>query len=97
MRIVFNKIINAFLALYGVASLVFFLFTVLPGDSAQMMLGQNEDQELIEVLNKKFGSGIIANGSVRLKNKKAFDNKRYYLSPRYTTQWDELPHVKWFK
>ena len=58
MRIVFNKIINAFLALYGVASLVFFLFTVLPGDSAQMMLGQNEDQELIEVLNKKFGFNL---------------------------------------
>ena len=49
---------------------------------------------IIDSLNKKFGSGIIANGSVRLKNKKAFDNKRYYLSPRYTTQWDELPHVK---
>jgi ABC-type dipeptide/oligopeptide/nickel transport system permease component len=47
MRIVFNKIINAFLALYGVASLVFFLFAVLPGDSAQMMLDQKEDQELI--------------------------------------------------
>ena len=49
---------------------------------------------IIDSLNKKFGSGTIANGSVRLKNKKTWDNKRYYLSPRYTTQWDELPHVK---
>ena len=49
---------------------------------------------IIDSLNKKFGSGTIANGSIRLKNKKTWDNKRYYLSPRYTTQWDELPHVK---
>ena len=49
---------------------------------------------IIDSLNKKFGSGTIANGSVRLTNKKTWDNKRYYLSPRYTTQWDELPHVK---
>ena len=49
---------------------------------------------IIDSLNKKFGSGTITNGSVRLKNKKTWDNKRYYLSPRYTTQWDELPHVK---
>jgi DNA polymerase V len=49
---------------------------------------------IVDSLNKKFGSGTIANGSVRLKNKKTWDNKRYYLSPRYTTQWDELPHVK---
>ena len=49
--------------------------------------------QVIDSLNKKFGSGTISNGRVGLKNKKAWDNKKYYLSPRYTTQWDELPHV----
>ena len=48
---------------------------------------------IIDSLNKKFGSGTISNGRVDLKNKKAWDNKKYYLSPRYTTQWDELPHA----
>ncbi len=49
------KLGNAILALWGVASLVFFLFTVLPGDPAQMMLDQNEDQEQLEVIKSKFG------------------------------------------
>jgi peptide/nickel transport system permease protein len=49
------KLGTAILALWGVASLVFFLFTVLPGDPAQMMLDQNEDQEQLEVIKSKFG------------------------------------------
>jgi peptide/nickel transport system permease protein len=46
---------TAFLALWGVASLVFFLFTVLPGDPAQMMMDQNEDSTQLEVIKSKFG------------------------------------------
>ncbi len=49
------KLGTAILALWGVASLVFFLFTVLPGDPAQMMLDQNEDREQLEVIKSKFG------------------------------------------
>jgi peptide/nickel transport system permease protein len=49
------KLGTAILALWGVASLVFFLFNVLPGDPAQMMLDQNEDQEQLEVIKSKFG------------------------------------------
>jgi len=52
MQYAINKIIQTFLALFGVASLVFFLFTVLPGDPAQMMLDQNEDSKLLEVIKK---------------------------------------------
>ena len=48
---------------------------------------------VMDSLNKKFGSGTIANGIVRSKSKKKWSSKEYYLSPRYTTQWDELPHV----
>jgi len=49
------KLGTAILALWGFASLVFFLFTVLPGDPAQMMLDQNEDREQLEVIKSKFG------------------------------------------
>ena len=50
-----NKILQAFLALFGVASLVFFLFTVLPGDPAQMMLDQNENIKQLKIIKNKFG------------------------------------------
>ncbi len=55
MQYAVNKIVQVFLALFGVATLVFFLFTVLPGDPAQMMLDQNEDSKLLEKLKSKFG------------------------------------------
>lgn len=55
IRYVGLKLGTAFLALWGVASLVFFLFTVLPGDPAQMMMDQNEDSTQLEVIKSKFG------------------------------------------
>jgi len=53
-----NKVGFVFLTLFGVASLVFFLFTVLPGDPAQMMLDQNEDSAQLEVVKAKFGFNL---------------------------------------
>ncbi len=35
--------------------MIFFLFNVLPGDPAQMMLGQNEDSEQIAAVKAKYG------------------------------------------
>ena len=55
IRYIGLKLGTAFLALWGVASLVFFLFTVLPGDPAQMMMDQNEDSTQLEVIKSKFG------------------------------------------
>ncbi len=52
------KILGGAFALWGVASLVFFLFTVLPGDPAQMMLDQKEDSAQLEVIKKKFGFNL---------------------------------------
>ena len=49
--------------------------------------------QVIDSLNRKFGPGTIANGSLRSNNKEKWDSKKHYLSPRYTTQWDELPHA----
>jgi peptide/nickel transport system permease protein len=46
---------SVFITLWGVATVVFFLFSVLPGDPAQMMLGQNENSEELALIKKKFG------------------------------------------
>ena len=36
-------------------SVVFILFNILPGDPARMMLGQSDDIEQIQIINKKYG------------------------------------------
>ena len=50
-----NKIFYALLTLFGVVTVIFFLFNVLPGDPAQMMLGQNEDSYQLASVKKKYG------------------------------------------
>ena len=50
-----NKTTYALLTLFGVVTVIFFLFNVLPGDPAQMMLGQNEDSEQLDLVKKKYG------------------------------------------
>ncbi len=50
-----NKIGYALLTLLGVVTVIFLLFTLLPGDPAQMMLGQNESQEQLNNVRKKYG------------------------------------------
>jgi len=51
----FNKLIYSALTLFGVVTLIFFLFNVLPGDPAQMMLGQNQNSEQLNNVKKKYG------------------------------------------
>jgi peptide/nickel transport system permease protein len=41
--------------LFGVVTVIFLLFNVLPGDPAQMMLGQNEDSEQLKIVKQKYG------------------------------------------
>ena len=52
---ILKKLSNMFLTLFGVVTIIFFLFNVLPGDPAQMMLGQNEDSEQLTLIKKKYG------------------------------------------
>jgi len=52
---VIQKIGYALLTLFGVVTVIFFLFTILPGDPARMMLGQNETAEQIALVKKKYG------------------------------------------
>ena len=50
-----NKLFYAILTLFGVVTVIFFLFTVLPGDPARMMLDQNENSEQLAAVKKKYG------------------------------------------
>lgn len=50
-----NKTFYALLTLFGVVTVIFFLFNILPGDPAQMMLGQNEDSEQLAIVKQKYG------------------------------------------
>lgn len=55
LNYILNKTFYALLTLFGVVTVIFFLFNVLPGDPAQMMLGQNEDSEQIAAVKAKYG------------------------------------------
>ena len=54
-RYVLQKIGYALLTLFGVITVIFLLFTILPGDPARMMLGQNENAEQLAIVKKKYG------------------------------------------
>lgn len=54
-RYLVHKIGYAILTLFGVVTVIFLLFTVLPGDPARMMLDQNEDSEQLAAIKKKYG------------------------------------------
>ena len=75
--------------LFGVTTLVFFLFNILPGDPARMMLDKNEDKKQLANINKKYAFdrplseqyilylNDISPISIHSKSDKAFT----YLSP----------------
>lgn len=45
-----RKILYGILVLWGVATLVFFLFTIVPGDPVRMMLGQRADEKDVQAI-----------------------------------------------
>ena len=55
LRFVGKRLLYGLLVLLGVVTLVFFLFNILPGDPARMMLGQRADQESIDIINRDLG------------------------------------------
>lgn len=50
-----KRLLYGLLVILGVVCLVFFLFNILPGDPARMMLGQRADEESIAMINKDLG------------------------------------------
>ena len=55
LNYIINKIGYSALTLFGVISVIFFLFNILPGDPARMMLDQREDSEQLRNIQKKYG------------------------------------------
>lgn len=52
---ILKKIFYGLLVAFGVVTVIFFLFNILPGDPARMMLGQRADQASIDAINKDLG------------------------------------------
>ena len=52
---VLQKLGYALLTMFGVVTVIFLLFNILPGDPARMMLGQNENEEQLAIVKKKYG------------------------------------------
>lgn len=52
---VVRKVFYGVAVLLGVATLVFFLFTVVPGDPVRMMLGQRADEKDVQVIREELG------------------------------------------
>ena len=55
LRYTLKRLLYGLLVILGVVTLVFFLFNILPGDPARMMLGQRADAESIEIINRDLG------------------------------------------
>jgi len=54
-KYILHKTAYALLTIFGVVSVIFMLFTILPGDPAQMMLGQHQSEEQLNIVKKKYG------------------------------------------
>lgn len=54
-RFILKRLFYGFLVMWGVVTIVFFLFNILPGDPARMMLGQNASKDQIDAINKDIG------------------------------------------
>ncbi len=55
LRYTLVRLSYGILVLFGVITLIFFLFNVLPGDPARMMLGQRADISSVEAINRDLG------------------------------------------
>lgn len=56
IKYITKKVLYGILVLYGVITVIFFLFNVLPGDPATIMLGQRANKEAIEAIHKDLGT-----------------------------------------
>jgi peptide/nickel transport system permease protein len=55
INFILKRLSYGVLVLFGVVVVVFFLFNVLPGDPARMMLGQRADEESLKAINRDLG------------------------------------------
>lgn len=55
LAFIIRRLFYGFLVLFGVLTVVFLIFNVLPGDPTRMMLGQRADQAAIDEINRELG------------------------------------------
>lgn len=55
MQFILKRAYYGLLVLFGVATVIFVLFNILPGDPARMMLGQRADSASVAMINKDLG------------------------------------------
>jgi peptide/nickel transport system permease protein len=53
---ILRKLLYGVLVLWGVVTAIFFLFNILPGDPAALMLGQRANKEAIEAIHRDLGT-----------------------------------------
>ena len=71
------------LTLMGVITIIFFLFNVLPGDPARMMLGQNENSDQLELVKKKYGFDQPLSKQYFLYLRQSHQNSHQFHSCKY--------------
>lgn len=55
LNYIIRRVLYGFLVLWGVTTVVFFLFNILPGDPARMLLGQRADVASVDAIKKDLG------------------------------------------
>ena len=55
IRFIIKRLLYGLLVLWGVITIIFFLFNILPGDPARMLLGQRSDISSVEAIKKDLG------------------------------------------
>ncbi|MBN1186041.1 MAG: ABC transporter permease [Bacteroidales bacterium] len=55
IKYIVRRLLYSLLILFGVVTLVFFLFNILPGDPARMMMGQRSDEESLNMIRNDLG------------------------------------------
>jgi peptide/nickel transport system permease protein len=85
-----KKILYGIIVLLGVITTVFFLFNVLPGDPASIMLGQRANKEAVEAIHRDLGTDrpVIEQFAMCLNNLSIISvhnhsdpTSHYYLNP----------------
>lgn len=56
IKFVTKKILYGLLVLFGVITVIFFLFNVLPGDPATIMLGQRANKDAVDAIHRDLGT-----------------------------------------
>ncbi|HSH50247.1 MAG TPA: ABC transporter permease [Bacteroidales bacterium] len=103
LNFLIKRFLYGLLILWGVITVIFFLFNVLPGDPAQMMLGQRTDISTVESIRKELGLDrsvgmqyvkyINDLSPVSVHNSKN-ETSYFYLDPGKYTSYQSIFNVK---